>query len=293
MIRKKVILLIIAALLILCGIFSKEIVTFFVISLAENEIKYSNNVNTKFIQGVLWDYINKIDVQTIHDFLKKSKNLVHSETLIARCVVSDKKDVVLCLKEMQHNSLKEVKIANREYFMSTIAIVALEKDILTRVPLCQWTSDPYAKRAKVYLTYRNEILDALQSTRGELKEIAEKLATKYSRKRNDETYSINFNSPYYYGDHVNFDSPMNGKGTGYITAITVDEDGFIDYLISLDDGSNTIIGGICPQDIISGKCASVPGVVEHRVPSDAKEASYSALRASKDRMEGRPDERKH
>ncbi len=59
-------------------------------------------------------------------------------------------------------------------------------------------------------------------------------------------YRIAFDSPYYFGDLVAFDS-VNGKGQGTIIDIALSNDGSIYYVVQLEDGNAQ--GGIYPKEV--------------------------------------------
>lgn len=60
------------------------------------------------------------------------------------------------------------------------------------------------------------------------------------------TYRITFESPYFFGDRVAFDS-VNGQGEGHILDIVLSADGSVYYTVNLDDG--TAQGGIYAHEI--------------------------------------------
>ena len=60
-------------------------------------------------------------------------------------------------------------------------------------------------------------------------------------------FQIVFQSPFRFGDQVWFESLHNGKGTGTILDIILQEDGQVYYAVQLDGGE--IQSGIYPNDI--------------------------------------------
>jgi hypothetical protein len=59
-------------------------------------------------------------------------------------------------------------------------------------------------------------------------------------------HRITFDSPFYFGDLVEFDSRHNGSGRGRVTDIVIGSDRSVYYII--DVGESGLIGGILPAE---------------------------------------------
>jgi hypothetical protein len=60
-------------------------------------------------------------------------------------------------------------------------------------------------------------------------------------------HRITFDSPYYFGDVVEFTS-QNGSGRGQVVDIVLGNDRSVYYIIEPDDGGN-LIGGVYPSEM--------------------------------------------
>jgi len=61
-------------------------------------------------------------------------------------------------------------------------------------------------------------------------------------------YKITFQSAFYFGDVVKYQSSLNGSNQGRIVDIALSDDGSVYYVIECDDGETN--GGIYQHDIV-------------------------------------------
>lgn len=213
----------------------------------EWDIKHKYNLD-KSVTSSLINHLNIMKADIVYEYLTKSNDMDAIGIVISKCVVIDKHDMLPFLEKIVANN-KGSK--NDKYFNAQTAIIAINNQVkLPRIDMkC---SEPYYDAMKAYISYSKKVKkEWLRYGKKYLDAIALKALSQFSWKNNNGSYSIGVYTPYYFGDLVEYESLANGKGQGFVEAITVDEDGTVSYLLkcNLGNGSFKIQGGIYPSDI--------------------------------------------
>jgi hypothetical protein len=114
------------------------------------------------------------------------------------------------------------------------------------------TLHPYDAAMKTYINFTIKVKkEWIAYGKKHLDAIALKTISNFSIHHKIGSHSVGFYSPYYFGDYVEYSSPVNGSGKGHILSMEVDESGAVSYMVKckLKNGKSEICGGIFPEDI--------------------------------------------